>query len=93
MFKDHRWLDHSTVVSRVIKKKKVIEMLVCDEGAPRQSLGRGRQKSIPPQGSGFQKWRPCAVTVLNEFTRSNTLAWQMAGSAFGSSDLALWSIL
>jgi len=25
---------------------------------PRQSLGKGRQKSISPQGSGCQKWRP-----------------------------------
>ena len=42
---------------------------------PRQSLRRGRQKSISPQGSGFQKWRPSPETVLNEFTRSSTLAW------------------
>ena len=31
---------------------------------PRQSLGGGRQKSIPPQGSGFQKWdsQPVAIS-------------------------------
>ena len=26
--------------------------------SPLQSFGRGRQKSIPPQDSGLQKWRP-----------------------------------
>ena len=42
---------------------------------PRQSLRRGRQKSIFPQGSGFQKWKQAQVAVLNEFAPSNTLAW------------------
>ena len=32
-------------------------------------------KSIPPQGSGFQKWRPPFKALLNEFTPSITLAW------------------
>ena len=44
---------------------------------PRQSLRRGRQKSISTQGSGFQKWRSCPDTLLNEFTCSNTLAWYL----------------
>ena len=32
---------------------------------PRQSLRRGRQKSISPQESGFQQWRAPILTILN----------------------------
>ena len=46
-------------------------------------LRRGRQKSISPQGSGFQKWRARISAFLNEFTPSNTLAWCVAGSRRG----------
>ena len=42
---------------------------------PDQSLRRGRQKSISPQGSGFRKRRAPILALLNEFTPSNTLAW------------------
>ena len=42
---------------------------------PRKSLEGGCPKSIPPQGSGFQKWRSPLDAFLNEFTPSNTLAW------------------
>ena len=41
---------------------------------PLQSLRRGRQKSIFPQSSCFQKWKACPDTLLDEFTPSNTLA-------------------
>ena len=44
---------------------------------PRQSLGTGRQKSIPPQDTCFQKWRTQISALLNELTLSNTLAWQV----------------
>ena len=49
----------------------------CQSGSavPRQSLGRGRQKSIFPQDNGFQKWRSHPDAVLNEFTPSNKVAW------------------
>ena len=50
---------------------------------PRQSLGRGCQKSIPPQGSGFQKWRPCLKRFLKRFTHSIILAWQACKSPVG----------
>ena len=43
---------------------------------PRQSLRNGRQKSISPQGRGFQKWKQAQEPVLNEFATSNTLAWK-----------------
>jgi hypothetical protein len=36
---------------------------------------KGSPKVKIPQGSGFPKWRPAQVPVLNEFTLSNTLAW------------------
>ena len=48
---------------------------------PRQSWGR--QKLISPHGSGFQKSKPFDETVLNEFTRSNTLAWCVCGVGRG----------
>ena len=35
---------------------------------PRQSLRKGRQKSIFPQGSAFQRWKQAQGPVLNEFT-------------------------
>ena len=44
---------------------------------PRQSLRKGRHKSISPQGSGFQKWKQTQVSVLHEFTPSNTRSWQV----------------
>ena len=44
---------------------------------PRQSLRRGRQKSISPQGSGFQTSTAQRVAPLDEFTPSNTLAWYL----------------
>ena len=44
--------------------------------APRQSLRRGRQKSYPPQGSGFQKSEAYPDTLSSEFTPAHTLAWQ-----------------
>ena len=42
---------------------------------PRQSLRRGRPKSISPQGSGFQTWKQAQVPVMNQFIPPNTLAW------------------
>ena len=45
---------------------------------PRQRLKRGRQKSISPQGSGFQEWRSSPDTLWNEFTLSSTLSWQLS---------------
>ena len=41
---------------------------------PRQSLRRGRHKSIFPQGSGFQKWKQAQVPALQNVSPSNTLA-------------------
>ena len=34
--------------------------------SPHQGLGRGCQKSFPPQCSGFQKWRSQPVAILKE---------------------------
>ena len=42
---------------------------------PRKSLEGGSQESIPQQDSGFQKWRSPLKALLDEFTRSNTMAW------------------
>ena len=61
-------------------------MMQAPPGPPRYSLGRSRQKSIPPQGSGFQKWRSVLKTILNEFTPSNTLAWQVMGMHEGGDE-------
>ena len=47
---------------------------------PNQSLRRGRQEPISPQGSGFHKWKQAQVPVLNEFTPPNTLAWSVSRS-------------
>ena len=44
---------------------------------PRKSLERGCQKLISPQDSDFRKWRSPLKAFLNEFTPSNTLAWQL----------------
>jgi len=44
-------------------------------GYLRQSLRRGRQKSISPQGSGFQQSKPRISAGLNEFTPSKVLTW------------------
>ena len=58
----------------------------CDARAlPRQSLRRGRQKSIFPQDSGFQKWRSPSEALLNEYTPLETLAWfwQCQSAEFG----------
>jgi len=48
---------------------------------PRQGLRKGRQKSIFPQGSDFQKWKQAQVPVLNEFTPCNSLVWKVRGEA------------
>jgi hypothetical protein len=45
---------------------------------PRQSLRKGRQKSISPQGSGFEKWKQARVPIVNGSTPSNTLAWHVS---------------
>ncbi|KAJ1470268.1 hypothetical protein T484DRAFT_1641707, partial [Baffinella frigidus] len=45
---------------------------------PRQSLGRGRQKSIPPRGSGCQKPTTAFRRGSKKSTPSCTLAWQVA---------------
>jgi len=42
---------------------------------PRQSLGGGRQKSIPPQDSCFQRWKFPLKAMLKRSTPSITLAW------------------
>ena len=42
---------------------------------PRQSLGTGRQKSNPPQGSGFQKSTTILGYSLFSFIPLDTLAW------------------
>ena len=62
---------------RGVAAARVQQLLVCEQTQhlPRQSLRRNRQESIPPQGSGFQKWRSSPDTLFNEFTCSNTLAW------------------
>ena len=49
-------------------------MKMTRRGGGRQSRRRIRQKSISSQGSDFRKSKPSLETVLNEFTRSNTLA-------------------
>ena len=55
---------------------------------PRQSLRRGRQKSIPPQDSYSQKWRAQISARLNEFTRSNTKIHSKAQISARSNTLA-----
>ena len=54
---------------------RIARFLRCGCGG-RQSLGRGRQKSIPPQGCGFQKWRTHSDAFLRQSAPSYTLAWQ-----------------
>ena len=47
-----------------------------EHSQPRQSLRRGRHKSISPEASGFQKWRAPMLALMNKFTPSNTLSWK-----------------
>jgi len=63
-------------VAKVIQSKEAWEYeVLLRMSPPRQSLRRGRQKTISPHGSGFQKSNLSPETVLNDFTPSNTLAW------------------
>ena len=69
------WGEHTSLSIFVVLDRTCCTQTCYSPTFPRQSLRRGRQKSIPPQGSVFQKWRSCPDTLLNEFTRSNTLMW------------------
>ena len=71
VFKAHRIVYHSTLGSRGMQKKKIARFPAPSK-IPRQSLKRGRQKSISPQGSGFQKWKPRISAGLNDFTGTGT---------------------
>jgi hypothetical protein len=46
-----------------------------NKGLPRQRLGSGRQKSISPEDSGFQKSNALHRALQKRFTPSISLAW------------------